>query len=494
MKSRFTRSLSLLLLLALTVTVLVSCADGPGGTPSDSDTAPAQQTEEETRVTHDLPPMTFDGYTFGMLHWFIEGWGVSGIDLYAEDTTGDPIGDEVYKRNSRLESSLDISFEYDERPHSEVVETIRQSFRSGDDFYDIYYARLTDCFGILLEGAFLDYITELPYIDLSKPYWDQSVQKDLSFGGHLFFCATDLNITDKNATDSYLFNKDLARDYNLPNFYDLVRSGDWTFEALYDNMNSFDGDMDGDGTLDATVDIMGFIGQNDVMTSLFYGSGGHFVSKDEFDLPYDDFYTDDNISIVDGIFDIMYSRTFFNGHQNIGVDPVVQFADGHGLFHWQRMHDVVRTRGVEGINFGILPTPKYDEWQENYMSMISEHLTGLPGVLYTETDPETVSYILEAMSAESHYGLQEAYYDITLKTKSARDDESQDMLDLIFAHRTLDLGELCQFGGFPEAFLTYPSANGDRNITSRYRSMESAIGVSIEKFIEMVDTMETERW
>ncbi|MCQ2425978.1 MAG: hypothetical protein MJ070_07520 [Lachnospiraceae bacterium] len=484
------RLLALLLALLTVVGVLAACAETKD--PGNETVPPKESDAEETRVTHDLPPMTFDGYTFGMLHWYIDGWEVHGIDLYAEEQSGDPIEDAAFVRNSRLSDSLKIEFEYMESPHDEVVNLIRQSVRSGDDFYDIYYARLTDVYSVLLEGAFLDYNYDLPYINLDKPYWDQSVREQLSFGDHLFMEASALNITDKNATDSILFNKALARDYNLPDLYTIVKQGNWTIDALFENMTAFDGDMNGDGKLDYENDVMGYLGKDDVLMSLFYGGEGHLTVKDEFDLPVYDFNTEENIDLLNEIFDLMYDPAFANGHV-VNVEFNDAFIAGHGLFFWSRLEGVVRMRGEESIDFGILPTPKRDEAQTEYMSMLSEHMTGLPSVLSTETAPETVSYILEAMAAASYYDLQTAYYDVTLKTKAARDDESQEMLDIIFKHRILDLGELCLFGEFSNTLLRWPSVKGNYNIVSAYESAESKIQVDIEKFIAAVDKIDEQR-
>ena len=483
------KHLALFLALLTVLGTLAACAEAKDPT---NETLPPVETTEETRVTHDLPPKTFDGYTFGMLHWFIEGWQVHGVDLYAEEINSDPINDAVYTRNTRLSETLDIGFEYEEKAYNEVINTIRQAVRANDDFYDLVYARLTDVSTVLLEGAFLDYNYDLPYIDLDKPYWDQSVREQLSFGDHLFLEATDLNITDKNATDGLLFNKQLARDFNLPNFYDLVKQGSWTLEALYDNMTAFDGDVNGDGKLDPDEDIFGYLGAADVTMSLFYGGGGKLTEKDEYDLPEYVFNTEENIDLITQIFDIMYDDTFINAHK-YNASYYSNFIAGHGLFYWSRMEKVVQLRGEEAIDFGILPTPKRDEYQPEHLSMLSEHMTGLPAVLSSETDPDTVSYIMEAMAAGSYYDLQKAYYDVTLKTKSARDDESQDMLDIIFKNRILDLGELCQFGLFSNDLLYYPNQVGNYAIVSKYESVESKIEKDIEKFIAAVDKIDEQR-
>ena len=53
-----------------------------------------------------------------------------------------------------------------------------------------------------------------------------------------------------------------------------------------------------------------------------------------------------------------------------------------------------------------------------------------------------IEYIKTNMTAESKYTLIPAYYDIALKTKFARNDESGKMLDLIFANRMYDIGHI----------------------------------------------------
>lgn len=66
-------------------------------------------------------------------------------------------------------------------------------------------------------------------------------------------------------------------------------------------------------------------------------------------------------------------------------------------------------------------------------------------------DTERTGLILEALAAESRYTVIPAYYDIAFKDSG--EEESVDMLDIIFSSRVYDLGELYQFGGFNEAFL-----------------------------------------
>ena len=68
----------------------------------------------------------------------------------------------------------------------------------------------------------------------------------------------------------------------------------------------------------------------------------------------------------------------------------------------------------------------------------------------TTSDPERTGIVLEAMAAESMYTVTPAYYDVALKGKYARDEESLDMLDIILESRCYDLGWFYAIGGYNE--------------------------------------------
>ena len=56
----------------------------------------------------------------------------------------------------------------------------------------------------------------------------------------------------------------------------------------------------------------------------------------------------------------------------------------------------------------------------------------------TNSDLERTGIILEALARESSDTVIPAYYDVTLKNKLLRDDDSVKMLDIIFGNRKLD--------------------------------------------------------
>ena len=81
--------------------------------------------------------------------------------------------------------------------------------------------------------------------------------------------------------------------------------------------------------------------------------------------------------------------------------------------------------------------------------------------------------------------LQPAYYEVMLTTKLTRDNESAEMLDIIFSSRIYDNGEIYDFGGIG-GDLIYMTMTFDRNIASTYAKKEKMIAKQIEKTVKAV--------
>jgi len=98
--------------------------------------------------------------------------------------------------------------------------------------------------------------------------------------------------------------------------------------------------------------------------------------------------------------------------------------------------------------------------------------------------------ILEDLSAESRYTLQPAYYEINLRGKYARDDESQEMLDIILSNTAHDIGNVYDFGSFSStAFWRY---GRDMQIewASRFEKVMERMERDIQKTIESYEILD----
>jgi hypothetical protein len=104
----------------------------------------------------------------------------------------------------------------------------------------------------------------------------------------------------------------------------------------------------------------------------------------------------------------------------------------------------------------------------------------------TFSDLERTGIVLEALCAESRARVRPAYYDKMLKTKIARDDESEEMLDIMFSTRRADPGMV-----YWEAQITSPLsrqiAKKDFSIASfiekNKAKMENEISKAVDDFM-----------
>lgn len=499
MKHSAKHSIAMLLGCLLAVSSLASCGSGDtGSVDTAADTAsgttvPAET--ESTRLMPDLPEADYGGYVFRVGHWEHTGWESRAChDIYAEAENGDTINDAVYTRNLAVFEKYNFSITLENVLFDELVTRVKNAVSAGDDVYDLAYLRLYEQKNLVSGGYFIDF-NDIPNVDLTKPWWDQGCVESLTVDGKLYLAASSINISDENATASILFNKKIAADNDLEDMYQLVRDGKWTMDKMREIYSDVSADVNGDGKMDGE-DLWGFLGGTDVAACFYIGSGGTVVSRDKDGALYDSMGSDKNFAIVGKVQEIMTDeKNFYNHH--LGTQALKStddnqyrdlFSGGHGLFFWSRLDEVTTLRGME-TDFGILPTPKYDELQENYISFVSQHIMGLMSVPNTAPDLARTGTILEALAAESYYTLTPAYYDVALKSKASRDDESAEMLDIIFANRIYDLGEYFNFGGIFDAITTV-CQNESKGIASEYEKKASAFTKALDKWVEEIEALE----
>ena len=408
---------------------------GPAQTESDEDGP------QEPQFALELPEgVNYGGYEFKVLTRGDEmhQYPLHSRDIIAEEETGEPINDAVYKRNIIVEDLLNVKITMialDEGDETRPNQAVKKAVAAGDDIYDLLmtheiYSAPTAQSGYLMNMA------NIPYIDFSKPWWCKSATDDLSFGNKIFLALSDFSISSNDHAYIVLFNKNLHQEYALENLYESVKAGSWTFDKMYDLIKDVSKDLDGDGKM-TDVDLYGLIlggGQ----LNFFYAGGNTVMKKDENNIPYYDILTERSILTFEKAFDICIGEhTYaFSDWNDKKVPPT--FAGGHGLLMTTQIGIVPQLRDMD-VDFGILPYPKLDERQEKYAEYVDGHAQ-LMAIPITVQDTEKVGVITEALSYYARVYVVPAYYDINLKTKFSRDAESSEMLDIVMEGRVFDFG------------------------------------------------------
>ncbi|MBQ7719024.1 MAG: hypothetical protein IJT56_00440 [Clostridia bacterium] len=468
----------------LTITLLASCGDNKTSAlpqpVSDGQTTTAVVTEAETEpmFDDDLPDdLDFGGQTFTYL---TRDSGTLHTNFLVEELNGDVLNDAMFNCNLEVERQLNIEFvEVSSPEFGKQNSEAKRSIAAGENAYDVIYCEDYPTLNIATMGYLLDF-ESLPYVDLTKSYWSQTMNPSLPIHNHLFFAHSDNNLTPTDYTHVLLFNKDMAKDYGLPDLYEEVRNGGWDFELYASCVSGVTGDVDGDGVMTKS-DRYGYLAHPKyVLPAFWQGAGLKSIKKDEnddlvFDLPYDRQFIDIYEQIMQMTWD-NNSWAFFD-EGSVYNGPL--FEGGHSLFIDMSLGAVINFRSAE-LLFGILPYPKYDEAQESYHSRVENGC--VPGIPVTSSEKlDMIGAVLEYWAAVGQKTIKPAYFDMTLKGKSSRDTESEDMLDIIYDTRNYDLGDTYLCDQLRDGVFKGMFEKNKRDFVSTMTKREASINKYIDK-------------
>jgi hypothetical protein len=135
-------------------------------------------------------------------------------------------------------------------------------------------------------------------------------------------------------------------------------------------------------------------------------------------------------------------------------------------------------------SYGILPIPKYDTNQKEYMSFVNGS-TGLVMLAKTEADPEFVGAIMEAMGACNYEHVTPNMFQVVTKLQVAQDPASARMVDLVIRNRVFDLG---YYADLDVTNLVKNQLGGKRpEIASLLRSGRNSAKRNLEKLLQNMD-------
>ncbi|MHC1693912.1 MAG: hypothetical protein AB9835_01255 [Eubacteriales bacterium] len=487
------RLLAAILYLCFILPMLFSCGSSveQSSATTEQPTTSVQETTQ-SRIVPDLPEKDFDGYNFRILskgqsnvHW-------KSRDLYAEEQTGEVINDAVYQRNAAVMDKY--NFKITEVPAEDPLAAAKKSILAQSDEFDMLCGSIQMAASLSAEG-FVYELNSVPYMDLSKPWYDQNANSQLSVMNKLFVTVGDMLVMDNDATLVVLFNKKLAKDLNLPNFYDAVNSGEWTIDMFHDSIKATAKDLNGDGLMGAE-DQWGLESEAINTTALAHGAGARVVSKDENDLPILTINTDRFLNAFNKAMEFqadynitMYVSKFEGKFADVWSECMDKtFYESRSLFNFAGLQRVTLFRSME-TDFGILPIPKFDKEQKDYYSTVNAWCSNSISIPITVTDIERTGIIIEALSAESMYVLTPAYYDVAITTKSARDTESVAMLDIIFANRVFDLGQIYNWGDM-QGLVDSLTNSGKTDIASGIEKRTATFDKALSKYIEVLEKLD----
>ena len=486
--------IALLLALITALPTLLACAADPVETTAVADPTATVETqpEVETELMPDIPALDFGAEEFMFLTSDANdtnGQDWMTYDVWVENTTGDVINDAVYERNLYLEETYNIKMAQSQG----VTETLaKQDVTAGTGDYDAVMTNTTAAANLAQAGYTIS-MYDLPYIDLSKPWWDQGCTEDLTLMGNIYFATGDITVIDNDATWVLMFNKQLYEDNGFDNIYDKVKENDWYYDDMLEMMSAAAVDQNGDGKMVHTDDIFGFATSDDSGQGLFYASGEKLVYKDSEGTPFLCEDAERMVGVVEKAGKIMSDKMLTINTSVIGTSDGlrIHFEEGRALFFGEVMQCIIRMRESETA-FGLIPWPKYDEGQEKYHHFVHGTAGKVVTITAAAQNQEMSGAIVEAMAAKSMYTLTPAYYDVAITRKYMRDEESIEMLDIILQDRRYDLGYIYNWGNL-YANIRSIIVGGKDTFASTWEKGEKSFNTAMEKTLAKYEELNAQR-
>ncbi|MCL2518181.1 MAG: hypothetical protein FWF15_06415 [Oscillospiraceae bacterium] len=480
---------AILLIACTAVNMLFSCGANTDIVEKETQ---AFTTASETESMPEIEALDGGGRDFVILNREVsESYNSHPIaEFAADEQNGEIINDAVYTRNLFLEEKYNIKIvsENSSATGADMKSKVIKACASGDDLYSVIALALNESFALASQGFLYD-IKSIPHIDPSKPWWMESAMKESSVKGKNHYIVGDMNLGAFNTATCLFFNKKPITDLHLDNPYILVKENKWTMDKLSEMCKAYTTDINGDGVIDHN-DRFGLSSSSYAWQVFFYGCGSIFVKKDAGDVPYFPAIDERTYNVIMKIINLSSDPTCtINVTQVKNVPSIVQlqmdmFAENRCIFMINNIYGTIPLRSVE-TEYGILPNPKYDSNQDDYISSMHASNATAMCVPITNDNTDLAGRILEDMAYQSYNLVRPAYYDITLKTKFALDNESQEMLDIIFNKLIIDpVLIMWTSGQGVDGLFRNALTNNDVNIISQIEANIDSYNATIKTAVE----------
>jgi len=482
------KSIIALLLAAMLLPTLAAC--GETDVPAAEDTSAAdttvQETEKETTaeeyrnsISDEVENEDFGGRDFIVLGSDEQDFGSF---IYVEELTGEVLNDSVYNRNLTIEERFNTKVQYTEPTggYTQSSATVKKSVQGGDpDAFQLASFHVVENAGNALQGYYMNWY-DIPHINFDKPWWSDSTVNDLTINNRCYLAVGDAAVSSIAQTYCMIFDKETILDYDVPDVYETVRAGEWTIEHLQTIASTMGRDTDGDGTMDPDTDFYGFLSNAKSNLNTYLWSFDNMICRknDEggIDVTY---YSEKLVDLVEKLYNVFHETNGIAVTSPTDTDThflaIKAFANGRCVFVNALLSQTITFLAEFENEYGILPYPKYNEEQANYMTMVDGNHEAM-GVAKNGNNLEFVGKITEVMCAEAFKKILPAYYDVSLKQRYASSPDDAEMIELCVASRVFDLGYVFDnWKGCSFYLQNLIGQDKSTDITSHYQKNEKAV-------------------
>jgi hypothetical protein len=448
------------LLFCFCLLILAACGsnennggEGEGAPPGESggseENGGAEQQTAMGRSPNIPSILRFEGQTL-RIYEMEQGWN---NEFLLEQATN-IVDEAIYQKNMRVMEVFRLENIHVTQPLDEIIsldsraqEIIR--LMMADDFeYDLIKGPQFRM--VYLTGhEYLANLRDLPYIDITQPWWAGKYIDEITVGDHTrFFLAGDIALEFAQYRSILLYNKklygDLINPDNPAELYDVVLAGDWTFDKFSEMVRGVYLNLDGTGVSNVYTDRFGVsFGRWGGADHYFYTQNPRVTTRDEFGIPQVSVQNERSINALQNMRDLFDNNVGAADITNADMHWSVPFIEDRLLFVPNTAFFGTAFLTDMESDYGIIPMPKFDENQTEYYS-IPHDASPIFAIPSNAVRVDLIGAFLEEMAYMSFNDVSPVYFNHALKFRYARDasDEASQMIDIIRDGAITDFGYL----------------------------------------------------
>lgn len=496
-KSNFTvKKLVCLLLCAVftlsSVSLLASCGNNAESTIGETR---APGTETEAPDVPDVMDRKFDGYEFNIL---ISSRSSRTPNDFEPKDSDSAMGIAAYTRKLRMIEKYGVNITFVENFDSNAENLLAHSametqYNSQTNDYDMGVIGTYAVAPITTKGLLYD-LNAIPYLDLTKSWWDQTVVRDLTISDSIYYVSGDITTTVDDYMYCTVFNKEMYNEYIVDgtDVYSLVEEGKWTLDHLQRLTKLVSEDLNGDDKMDGN-DKFGLMTWYDEMFASVQAAGGRIAQVNEDGYMELCLQSERNFDVMRKYMELETAPSTMNFQDTeklAGVSWPSIFTEGRAMFFMTILNEVSRFRDME-TDYGILPNPKYEEDQEGWFCTFSAGLASFVAVPGYQEDIERTGIIIELLGYEGVTTIKPGYYEKTLKGTYVHDEESIDSLTILLDNKYVDIGHYYRIGGLNTVMWNVAKSGSAGSFASRYEEVRAQAEAQVKEINEGFDILKT---
>jgi len=364
-------SFLLILLCFCLLLPLAACGQdtGPAGEEGDK-----PRYDDKTRETAaDSIPDDYDleGATIGLFYGTHFDYSVIGD----ADTT-DIVFSKIHERNLSVQDRLNVELNFigsGSRTWQDSIPFIQEIVQTMSDAYEIIMTSNNTVTGQKLFNYFHD-LNDSEYIDVSERWWYEDAIMETSVDNYNYrFLYGDIHLTDLGQAGCIYYNKVLYEQYISPDknpdeLYTKVLEGKWTLEEFDRIVKKSHIEKGGDGSADIYGLAMTYQEWNHYLRE---SAGIRMYERDEAGMPKFNFKDDRSVEFTNRLYSLYYENEGTISSLYKGQTVTQSFPNGNLMFEMNRLTRSLSEEMREmKEDFGIIPYPKLNEEQEEYVTLL----------------------------------------------------------------------------------------------------------------------------